>query len=365
VRLPEDLHRLPLRKGLLIKAGRITRVARRVLPVCLMLCLLSLLSLSQPRGAPAQQPEATDGQDQEVGRVTPLTGIFVVSLHDLDTVDGTFGVDYWVWSVYPEGRRNPLESMAFRNAEQVDERLPLTEASGERLWSQRKIRAIVQQDWDLSNFPFDRHVLEIEMEEGFDTAATLTYRPDTANSGYNEEIEIPGWRITDFRLTERTVDYPSDFGDPALSEGESSYSRLVASMEIQRQNTTVFFRLISAACVAMGIALLTFLMLPTDVGVFTARMTLLVGALFATVISMQFGEQTLGATQRINLVDKLHILTLIYIFVAAALTLISRKLCASEETERARRGDRISLQVFGSSFVLITGALIAVASIVG
>jgi hypothetical protein len=362
VRLPEDLHRPPLRKGLLIKAGRITRVARRVLPVCLMLCLLSL---SQPRGAPAQQPEATDGQDQEVGRVTPLTGIFVVSLHDLDTVDGTFGVDYWVWSVYPEGRRNPLESMAFRNAEQVDERLPLTEARGERLWSQLKVRAIVQQDWDLSNFPFDRHVLEIEMEEGFDTAATLTYRPDTANSGYNEEIEIPGWRITDFRLTERTVDYPSDFGDPALSEGGSSYSRLVASMEIQRQNTTVFFRLISAACVAMGIALLTFLMLPTDVGVFTARMTVLVGALFATVISMQFGEQTLGATLRVSLVDKIHILTLIYIFVAVVMTLISRKLCASEETERARRGDRISLQVFGSSFVLITGALIAVASIVG
>jgi hypothetical protein len=362
VRIPEDLHKPPLRKGLLIKAGRITRVARRVLPVCLMLCLLSL---SQPRGAPAQQPEATDGQDQEVGRVTPLTGIFVVSLHDLDTVDGTFGVDYWVWSVYPEGRRNPLESMAFRNAEQVDERLPLTDARGERLWSQLKVRAIVQQNWDLSNYPFDRHVLEIELEDGFDTAATLTYRPDTANSGYNEEIEIPGWRITDFRLTERTVDYRTNFGDPALSEGESSYSRLVASMEIQRQNTTVFFRLISAACVAMGIALLTFLMLPTDVGVFTARMTVLVGALFATVISMQVGEQMLGATLRVSLVDKVHILAMIYIFVAAALTLISRKLCASEETELARRWDRISLQVFGSSFVLITGALIAVASIVG
>jgi hypothetical protein len=73
----------------------------------------------------------------------------------------------------------------------------------------------------------------------------------------------------------------------------------------------------------------------------------------------------LGATLRVSLVDKVHILTMTYIFVAAALTLISRKLCASEETERARRGDRISLQVFGSSFVLITGALIAVASIIG
>jgi hypothetical protein len=300
-----------------------------------------------------------------VGRVTPLTGIFVVSLHDLDTVNGTFGVDYWVWSVYPEGRRNPLETMEFVNAEQVDERLPLTEARGERLWSQLKVRAIVQQEWDLSNYPFDRHVLEIELEDGFDNAATLTYRPDTANSGYSEAIEIPGWRITDFRLTERTLDYRTNFGDPALSEGESSYSRLVASMEIRRQNTTAFFELISPAGVAMGIALLTFLLLPTEVGVFTSRMTLLVGALFATVISMQFGEQTLGATQRINLVDKLHILTLIYIFVAIVMTLISRKLCASEETELARRGDRISLQVIGGFFVLITGALIAVARIIG
>jgi hypothetical protein len=325
--------------------------------------MLCLLSLSQPGRAPAQQPEATDGQ--EVGRVTPLTGIFVVSLHDLDTVDGTFGVDYWIWSVYPEGRRNPLETMEFFNAEQVDEQLPLTDARGERLWSQRKIGATVQQDWDLTNYPFDRHVLEIELEEGFDDAATLTYRPDTANSGYSEEIEIPGWRITDFRLTERTVDYRTNFGDPAVSEGESSYSRLVASMEIQRQNTPEFFRLIAAACVAMGIVLLTFLMLPTDVGVLSTRMTLLVGALFATVISMHFGEQTLGATQRISLVDKVHIMAMIYIFVAAVMTLISGKFCASEETELARRWDRISLQVIGGSFVLITGALIAVASIIG
>ena len=100
-------------------------------------------------------------------------------------------------------------------------------------------------------------------------------------------------------------------------------------------------------------------------GLFTARMALLVGALFATVISMQVGEQTLGATQRVSLVDKVHIVAMVYIFVAAVMTLISRKLCASEETERARRWDRISLQVFGSSFVIVTGALIAVASIIG
>jgi hypothetical protein len=47
------------------------------------------------------------------------------------------------------------------------------------------------------------------------------------------------------------------------------------------------------------------------------------------------------------------------------MTLISRKLCASEETQLARRGDRIALQVIGGFFVLITGALIAVARIIG
>jgi hypothetical protein len=38
-----------------------------------------------------------------------------------------------------------------------------------------------------------------------------------------------------------------------------------------------------------------------------------------------------------------------------------RKICESGELNLARRWDRISLQVFGGSFVLVNGALIALA----
>lgn len=345
----------------MIKAGYINRSAWCILLICLVLYLLNLM---QPGTTLAQQTDATDAR--EASSTAPLTGIFITSLHDLDTVNGSFGVDYWVWTIHPEERRNPLESMELFNAEEVDTTLAPTVNRDEVIWSQRKVSATIRQDWDLTNFPFDRHVLDIVMEEGIDEATTLTYRPDTANSGYSKDIELQGWRITDFELTEHTVHYASTFGDPAHSADEgSNYSRLVASMELERQSTTIFFRLIVAACVAVGISLLAFLMLPTDGDTFAARITVLVGALFATVISMQVGQQMIGTTQRVSLVDKVHIVAMVYIFAAVVITLISRKFCTSGATNVARWWDRLSLLVFGSSFVAVIGALIAVAMSIG
>ena len=343
----------------MIEAGRITRVSWRILSISLVLCLLSL---GRSGIAPAQQPDATNAQAAEP--TTSLTGIFVTSLHDLDTVNGSFGVDYWVWSVSP-GERNALESMEFLDAEQVETELDLTVERGENLWLQRKVSATVRQNWDLTNFPFDRHVLEVEMEEGIDDAATLTYRPDTANSGYSEDIELQGWRITDFQLREHTIDYATTFGDPAASDDKSSYSRLVASMEVERQNKTIFFKLIAGAYVAIAISLLTFLMLPTESTMFSGRLSVLVGALFATVIGMQMGREALGATETLSLVDKVHIIAMIYIFAAALMALIAYKTCKARKANIARRWDRISLWVFGGSFTLINGVLIVVAAIAG
>lgn len=91
------------------------------------------------------------------------------------------------------------------------------EERGDRSWSQRKIEAVVRHDWDLSNFLFDCQDLDIVLEEGVADTTKLVYSPDTTNSGYNKDIKLEGWRITDFALKESTVDYTTTFGDPNIS----------------------------------------------------------------------------------------------------------------------------------------------------
>jgi hypothetical protein len=311
------------------------------------------------------QPEAggnSTGTEDTKAVAYPI-GIFITSLHDLDVTRGTFGVDYWLWSVHsPEF--NPLENLEFYNADKADTLLNLTEERGGRSWSQRKIDAVVRHNWDLTNFPFDRQVLEIVLEEGATDTTKLLYSADTTNSGYNKDIRLEGWRITDFALEERSVDYSTTFGDPDISSG-SSYPRLVASVQVERESKTGFFKLIAGVYAASAIAFLSFLMVPDNPPIFGARMVVLVGALFSTVLSLRASQAVLGATESLSLVDKIHLLAMLYIFIAALITVLARKTCESGKEELAKRYDRIWLCVLGISFVLLNGLLIIIAAIAG
>ena len=273
------------------------------------------------------------------------------------------GSTIWVWSVHPS-ELDPLESQELYNAKEANADLKLKEERGDQEWSQRKISAVVLHDWDLSNFPFDRQVLNIVLEEGAADTNALVYTADTANSGYNEDIYLEGWHITDFAIEERTVDYATTFGDPDIFDG-SSYARLVASVQLQRETVTGFIKLVAGVYVASAIVLLSFLMNPQHPPIFSGRMGVLVGALFATVLSLRASEAVLGTTESVSLMDKIHIIAMVYILIAALITVFVRKAYESGNEELAKRRNRIWLRVLGISFVLINGLLIILAAIAG
>jgi hypothetical protein len=55
---------------------------------------------------------------------------------------------------------------------------------GDVYWSQRDISAVFHQNWDVQNYPFDRHTLKISLEEAIQDASGFVYTPDFKNSGY-------------------------------------------------------------------------------------------------------------------------------------------------------------------------------------
>jgi hypothetical protein len=128
---------------------------------------------------------------------------------------------------------------------------------------------------------------------------------------------------------------------------------------------TGFFKLVTGVYVASAIVLLSFLMNPHHPPIFSGRMGVLVGALFATVLSMRASEAVLGTTESVSLVDKIHIVAMVYILIAALITVVVRRAYESGKEEFAKRGDRIWLRVLGISFVLINGLLIILAAIAG
>jgi hypothetical protein len=138
--------------------------------------------------------------------------------------------------------------MEFPNADTIAVRLESTVPRGDVNWSQRKLTGNFRHQWDLGNYPFDRHALAILLEEGIDEESAASYEADAANSGYGLEEAIKGWRIRSMRIKADSATYATSFGDPAAPGPASRFGRLRAVLELERSDWTGFAKLTAALC---------------------------------------------------------------------------------------------------------------------
>jgi hypothetical protein len=222
----------------------------------------------------------------------------------------------------------------------------------------------VRHDWDMSNYPFDQQVLAIIQEESARDISEVRYRADQEESGYDDGLELDGWRVADFYICERDAEYDTTFGDPEAAAG-SAYTRLFMLVEIERESVTGFFKLTIGAYAALAITLLSFLIPSGQPSLFSARMALLVGSLFAAILSMQVSDEALGSLDAVPLVDEVHILAILYTFAAGLMATISRKNFEHGGKVLAHRWDIVGFYTFGVSFVALNALLIALAVAAG
>jgi hypothetical protein len=285
----------------------ILAAATIVAVLCALLTVLPTLAQSDP--APA----------------TCRVGLYLRDLHSFNPSADTFGADLWLWSACPTADLQPLQTMEFVNSDNV---AVLLDVVDDPLWTQRNLGGAFRYDWDERNFPFDRHTLTIELEEGVADVHQFVYEPDTVNSGVDPELQLPGgWRMTGTTLVASTRSYDTTFGDPDLPAGGSSeYSRLTLSIDLERTDLGGFLKLTAVVYAAFFFSLISYLMhLETTTGI-GARVSLLAIALFATAVNLGNASNALGTASGLTLVDKIHVMVLVYLLVAAIVTVASRVL---------------------------------------
>lgn len=337
----------------------------RLLSLLLILCTTILLLWNFTPPAFAQTATTPE---------TCRMGVYLLSLRDFNTDKNSFNAEFWIWSVCPSKNLKPLETLEIINAtdtkaayDSVTEKKDLYGGfvSQEKVyWSQRKITTTLDHNWDAPNYPFDRHVLEIPLEEALYDSSAFVYTPDQPNSNYKNSIKLDGWKITNFSFTKVEVPYKTTFGDPELPIGKSTYSRMNISISIERDTISNFFKLIAGVYVAFAISLLSFFYDSGKTSLLNARATMIVGSLLITLLNIGITQAILGHSEKLSLVDKIHITTLIYIFVAAIITVCSRLIYETGREKLALRFDRqISFSLFFISFIIVNAILIQKARI--
>ncbi|MEA2236849.1 MAG: hypothetical protein QOC81_1573 [Thermoanaerobaculia bacterium] len=286
------------------------------------IALLPLAIHAQPRLAPPAKPEVVK------------IGIYVLRLSDLNPSTQSFSADFWVWTLSSASSNScPIKTVGLENAKQFWASEPKEEIVGDRRWGYREFNATIGYDWAMHRFPFDKHTLEIAVGETDHDTRSITYEADKTDSGTSRNIQLTDWGLKPGLLTTGGYPYDSRFGDITVPIPRTYWAEAHLTIPITRKDRGLsFFKLVFTAYVAFAIMLLSFLM---GKGEFSSRISLLLGALFATVVSMRTSAAALGDTPRFTLVEHIHLLVVGYILFSALVALLTYY--AEEQRATSRR----------------------------
>ena len=314
---------------------------------------------------------AAEGSAPE--RVT--VGIYLTDVYDFDLTKGTYLVDFYIWFVW-KGTLVPQDFEIVNGyvKEKADEDLEhwwhgqhyidyawvnghvreTTEAAhlpadATKVVSYR-CRALCHSALDPMGYPWDQETLSVRIEDPRYDATQLVYVPDKDGSGWvaapdeaHRLGQVEDWHVGRLNCYVLPTEYHTDFGyDPDRFAGRHAvrpavYSRFVADLPIYHNGAMPYVKVFVVLYISVAVAFLALFIHPR---LPESRFVALVAAVFAAVTSYIFESDRLTPTTGLTLVDRVHLLGMVYIFLAVVESCLSVGLCHIGKEETALRLDR-------------------------
>lgn len=272
-------------------------------------------------------------------------GAYVTSLYDINSGDGTFRAVFWMWSVCPNKSDEPLMTLEFPNGEDISADLEDKLERDDGWWSTRKFIGTFRNSFELKDYPFDRQVLTILVEEAVLDERELLYSADTAESGFSPSITIPGWQLEGLSAKATVRTYPTTFGDPSLPGGTSRYAGLTISIPAERAHWATFTQATFSLYIVALLVFASMLFKIDNESMFLGRMGVLGSALFAVVVGFSSTDGLIGVRQGMYLLDYLYLILLLLIVSSTAWAITAHRLIVAERApaDIVRRDHMVSI----------------------
>lgn len=308
---------------------------------------------SEPAPAPAAPAAPAAAERVHVG-------IYVNSIQDVSFKDSKYVVDFYVWFRWRKDTAiedmKPLETFEIMNGKVENKGSIVEKEVGEYRYASARVLATINEVWDLSAFPFDRHRIAVHIEDSAHDKRQVVFLPDTDNSRLGEEIEVSGWNFSGFRLDVTDQKYQSNYGDISLpTNAESTYSRASFSADMVRSSHGMAAKILLVLFVSTMVAFVGFLIKVVDLD---PRFGVAIGALFAVVASQFIVAGMIPDNGGITLADELHVLALALIFGSLVVSSYTLRVHEGGDEERADRIDRRCAWIFPLLFIAASAALI-------
>ncbi len=303
----------------------------RMLPLVFLSIILTLFV-----PAPSHYAQAAPSS----GGSNVSVGVWLINVGKVDLSAGTADLDFYVWFNSSASPQNV--SFEFMNGVVSSTSLISSSPS----YQEYRVRGTFQNNLDFKNFPFDSHVVTIEIEDKNLSSSNLNFVPDSNETGVDPSINIAGWTIQNSSANVVQHSYP----------GNETYSRFIFGFDIGRSILSSVVKSVVPISIITTIAMLAFFVPPAD---YAQRIGLGVTALLAAVASHLALVSQIPPVGYLTLADKIMVTAYgLFLYGIAVSVLVMRRVHKNkmEEAERLNSWSRLALP--GVILILIVPLLV-------
>lgn len=244
-----------------------------------------------------------------------IIGFYAVDIYDLSIKSNTYHMTAYIWLRW-SGDIDPIKSLGFTNlvedwsfTKKLILESPDILPDGSK-YQLMRIEGRFFQPFDLRNYPLDKQKLELFLEHTTTPYNEIVYLPDPSDTGYDEGLLVPGWKIIGLDANSYIHDYGSNF-----NVGNSEvlkYSVIKFSFELERHINFFIWKLILPLMIVMMTNWLALILKPTMIEVRTAMPST---ALLTTVFMQQAALDAIPECPTLVLIDKIYVISYIFIIL--------------------------------------------------
>jgi hypothetical protein len=312
------------------------RPSKRRVGIPLLLCLaLGLVSTPARAQAPAQAPAAAG----PAGPVKVQVGVYLISVGKLDISASSYYMDFHL--IFHCDRPCQPGNFEIMNGRGYS----VEKQEDEPAYKVFRVKGELTTNMNLRSFPFDRHRLQILVEDKLVPDTGLQYVPDPQRTALHGDMVLAGWHIDPGRArgTVASVAYP------VFSQ---SFSRYTFTVNLERPPLSAFLKGLLPALLIVLSGLLSMFMGPDKIA---PRLTVATSALIASVLFHINQTSAIPPVGYMTFSDRFMMINYLVLLCCLGASILFMNLVDARQEARAQRLSRRSAWVGPPVWLLLQG----------
>lgn len=265
-------------------------------------------------------------------------GVWLVNVEKVDLAASSYRLDFYLWFKFNSSEISLVDVKKFEFVNGPLGPFPLIEENETLGYVEYRIKGDFIKTFDFTNYPFETHMLTIELEHKELDVSRLRYIADQ-NSTIDEAINVAGWEIGGYNVTETEHSYRDE-----------TYSRFIFSIKLRRPILSSFVKSVLPIIVITTISLLTFFISPQN---FSQRIGLGVTTLMSATafhLSLLSGIPPIGY---LTFADRMMISVYIIFLYNLSASVYIMRLVDAKKTEEAVKFNRKAMNSLATLIVAL------------